>query len=93
MKLWRSAGAMAGGEFVEDGAEAEDIGTGVGGLAFDLFGGHVGGDGAGFGVEAGGECRSSIRLMATMRPRRESRAFQTSPMPPLPIGESGIYGS
>jgi hypothetical protein len=31
-------------------------------------------------------------LMATMRSRRVSRAFQTSPMPPAPIGARISYG-
>src|SRR5215831_9364724 len=33
-----------------------------------------------------------MRLMATMRPRRVSRAFHTSPIPPAPIRSRISYG-
>jgi hypothetical protein len=34
----------------------------------------------------------SISLLATMRPRRVSRAFHTSPMSPAPMGARISYG-
>jgi len=44
------------------------------------------GDGAGLALEALGEFSLEV-LTATVRSRRVSRAFHTSPMPPAPMGE------
>ncbi|HTA43177.1 MAG TPA: hypothetical protein VK789_12060, partial [Bryobacteraceae bacterium] len=49
------------------------------------------GDGFGFTLEAFGKLGRQRPLMATSRFRRGSRTLQTSPMPPLPMGESNWY--
>ena len=42
--------------------------------------------GAGFALEALARIFAAETLMATSRSRRVSRALQTSPMPPAPMG-------